>query len=97
MFVTSHHSWGIFGFFQSYSKCLPVVIHILGGIFLKDAQSFVLCIILIAMDFYFVQNFSGRYLVGMRWCPVSSRDVYATTTRYEVTKVVSDFVFSLAP
>ena len=67
------------------------MIHIFGGIFLEDAQLFVLSIIMIAVNFYFVQNFSGRYLVGMRWWTVSSRESSSGSIRYEVTKVY-DFV-----
>lgn len=54
---------------------------------MKEAQLFVLSIIMIAVDFYFVQNFSGRYLVGMRWWAVSSRESSTSSIRYEVTKV----------
>lgn len=63
------------------------MIHVFGGIFFEEAQLFVLSIIMIAVDFYFVQNFSGRYLVGMRWWTVPSRKSSPSSIRYEVTKV----------
>lgn len=73
-------------------QCTPLVIHIFGGIFLEDAQLLVLSIIMIAVNFYFVQNFSGRYLVGMRWWTVSSRESSSSSIRYEVTKVYDFFL-----
>ena len=47
---------------------LALSVYIFGGWFTKNfILIFVLCIILLAFDFWTVKNISGRLLVGLRW------------------------------
>ena len=40
-----------------------------------------------AINCYVVKNFSGRYMVGLRWWSVTSDDGMTNTYRFEKTKV----------
>lgn len=56
--------------FHVLFKILALLTYILGG-WLAGASNFVtitvICIILLACDFWVVKNVSGRFLVGLRW------------------------------
>ena len=45
----------------------------------------VIVLLMHTMDFYVVKNFSGRYLVGLRWWSVISADGLSNTFRFEKT------------
>lgn len=47
----------------------------------------VIVLLMHTMDFYVVKNFSGRYLVGLRWWSVISPDGLSNTFRFEKTNV----------
>lgn len=40
-----------------------------------------------AVDFYFVKNISGRYLVGLRWWTMQNADGITQSFRFEKTNV----------
>ena len=40
-----------------------------------------------AVDFYFVKNISGRYLVGLRWWTIQNADGITQSFRFEKTNV----------
>eukprot|EP01040_Poterioochromonas_malhamensis_P012161 gene12159-13299_t len=55
-------------FFHLLFKCLALFLYIFGSWFTSNfIFIFVICIILIAFDFWTVKNVSGRLLVGLRW------------------------------
>lgn len=55
-------------FFHIFFKSLALLAYIFGGWFTSNfILIFVVCIILIAFDFWTVKNVSGRLLVGLRW------------------------------
>lgn len=58
----------------------------------------VIVLLMHTMDFYVVKNFSGRYLVGLRWWSVISADGLSNTFRFEKTNVMlSSFFKSSIP
>ncbi|MCJ1479060.1 Golgi apparatus membrane protein tvp23 [Lambiella insularis] len=46
-----------------------LLVYLFGGLFVKNnfVLIFILTIILLAMDFYYLKNIAGRRLVGLRW------------------------------
>ena len=55
-------------FFHLLFKCLAIFIYMFGSWFTSNfIFTFVLCIVLLAFDFWTVKNISGRLLVGLRW------------------------------
>ena len=55
-------------FFHLLFKGLAIFIYIFGSWFTTNfIFTFVLCIVLLAFDFWTVKNVSGRLLVGLRW------------------------------
>lgn len=55
-------------FFHILFKALALFIYIFGSWFTSSfIFTFVICIILLAFDFWTVKNISGRLLVGLRW------------------------------
>lgn len=62
-------------FFHLLFKSLAVFLYIFGSWFTSNfIFIFVLCIILLAFDFWTVKNISGRLLVGLRWWSVVQED-----------------------
>nr|CCA26035.1 conserved hypothetical protein [Albugo laibachii Nc14] len=62
----AHHP--IAGFFHLLFKGLALTVYIFGGLFTDSfVFIFVLCVLLLAFDFWTVKNISGRLLVGLRW------------------------------
>lgn len=53
----------------------------------------VIVLLMHTMDFYVVKNFSGRYLVGLRWWSVISADGLSNTFRFEKTNVMLSCYF----
>mmetsp|Transcript_5316 Transcript_5316/g.8141 ORF Transcript_5316/g.8141 Transcript_5316/m.8141 type:complete len:267 (-) Transcript_5316:100-900(-) len=57
-------------FFHIFFKAAAVCIYLLGGV-VKHSTNFitvtVVCILLLAADFWVVKNITGRLLVGLRW------------------------------
>ena len=65
--------------------------YIFGGIFFSNTSvRTVFIVLLLAADFYMVQNISGRYLVGLRWWSVTGADGLTQTFKFEKTNVVSE-------
>lgn len=56
----------------------------------------VIVLLMHTMDFYVVKNFSGRYLVGLRWWSVISADGLSNTFRFEKTNVIFLSFFNVA-
>lgn len=55
-------------FFTMFFKGLALFIYLFCLWFSSQVVlAFVLCVILLAIDFYVVKNISGRLLVGLRW------------------------------
>jgi Flp pilus assembly protein TadB len=55
-------------FFHLFFKALALFVYIFGSWFTSSfIFIFVVCIILLAFDFWTVKNISGRLLVGLRW------------------------------
>eukprot|EP00164_Ancoracysta_twista_P003124 GFYU01004162.1.p1 GENE.GFYU01004162.1~~GFYU01004162.1.p1 ORF type:complete len:223 (+),score=55.68 GFYU01004162.1:28-669(+) len=63
----SSHPW--IAFFHLFFRFLAIFFYvILGWIFSEDfVIVFILCVLLLAADFWTVKNISGRILVGLRW------------------------------
>lgn len=56
-------------------KALAIFLYIFGGWFsFNYITIFVLCIILLAFDFWTVKNITGRLLVGLRWWSYTRED-----------------------
>ncbi|KNB41571.1 hypothetical protein JH06_5095 [Blastocystis sp. subtype 4] len=73
-------------FFHVAFKVLAIVIYIFGGLVVRNSSSqFVYVFLLSAFDFYCTKNFSGRYLIGMRWWSSDSSDKIVNGIRYEVS------------
>lgn len=53
--------------FHILFKGLAFTLYILGSKMMEDIMVTVLCIILLAADFWVVKNITGRLLVGLRW------------------------------
>lgn len=49
------------------AKAAPIVFYILGSLFLGFTAQFIVVVLLLAADFYFTKNISGRKLVQLRW------------------------------
>ena len=56
----------------------------------------VIVLLMHTMDFYVVKNFSGRYLVGLRWWSVIGEDGLTSTFRFEKTNVILPQGFNVA-
>ena len=55
-------------FFHLLFKTLAILVYMFGGLFgLGFVNLFVVCILLLAFDFWTVKNVSGRLMVGLRW------------------------------
>lgn len=64
-------------------KTAALVIYFLYALLsLSQVQLFVVCIVLMAFDFWTVKNVSGRLMVGLRWWNESAEDG-TSTWRYE--------------
>ncbi|TMW64106.1 hypothetical protein Poli38472_014223 [Pythium oligandrum] len=55
-------------FFHLFFKVLALFLYLFGGVLFDSyVFLFVVCILLLAFDFWTVKNVSGRLLVGLRW------------------------------
>jgi len=55
-------------FFHIFFKAAAILWYILCTWFVKSfVPNFVICVVLLALDFWTVKNVSGRLLVGLRW------------------------------
>lgn len=55
-------------FFHLFFKGLALLLYLFGSIFISNfVFVFVVCILLLAFDFWTVKNVTGRLLVGLRW------------------------------
>ena len=61
----------------------------------NSSSQFVYVFLLSAFDFYCTKNFSGRYLIGMRWWSSDSSDTIVNGIRYEVSDVPNNVFSSL--
>merc|ERR1711871_548688 len=62
-------------FFHVAFKLAALLVYLLGTWFSSsNVVVFVLCIILIAMDFWTVKNVTGRLMVGLRWHQLMNED-----------------------
>ena len=62
-------------FFHLCFKTAAVLLYIFGGFASKFITVTVLCLLLLAADFWVVKNITGRLLVGLRWwCQVEGED-----------------------
>lgn len=58
----------IAAFFHVFFKALALFMYLFGAVFVDSyVFIFVVCILLLAFDFWTVKNVSGRLLVGLRW------------------------------
>jgi hypothetical protein len=58
----------IAGFFHLFFKVCALLTYLLSSIFrVSFVTTFVLCVLLLAFDFWTVKNITGRLLVGLRW------------------------------
>lgn len=65
-FATSRHPW--VAFFHLFFKAAALLTYGFGTWFSSNfVLIFVICILLLAMDFWTVKNVAGRLLVGLRW------------------------------
>ena len=61
----------------------------------NSSSQFVYVFLLSAFDFYCTKNFSGRYLIGMRWWSSDSSVKIVNGIRYEVSDVPNNVFSSL--
>ena len=62
-------------FFHLCFKSAAILLYIFGGLASNFITVTVLCILLLAADFWVVKNITGRLLVGLRWwCQVEGED-----------------------
>eukprot|EP00475_Leptophrys_vorax_P001150 TRINITY_DN10607_c0_g2_i1.p2 TRINITY_DN10607_c0_g2~~TRINITY_DN10607_c0_g2_i1.p2 ORF type:complete len:179 (+),score=30.36 TRINITY_DN10607_c0_g2_i1:82-618(+) len=55
-------------FFTVFFKGAAIIFYLLGGWFTNNfVVDFVVCVLLLALDFWVVKNVSGRILAGLRW------------------------------
>jgi len=55
--------------FHLLFKTLAILIYLFGGLFSSNfVNIFVVCVLMLAFDFWTVKNVSGRLMVGLRWC-----------------------------
>ena len=55
--------------FHLLFKLLAIFLYLFGGALSSNfVNIFVLCVLMLAFDFWTVKNVSGRLLVGLRWC-----------------------------
>ena len=55
-------------FFHLFFKGAALAMYLIGLLLLKNfVAGFIVCILLLAFDFWTVKNVSGRLLVGLRW------------------------------
>uniref|UniRef100_H3GZ44 Golgi apparatus membrane protein TVP23 homolog n=2 Tax=Phytophthora ramorum TaxID=164328 RepID=H3GZ44_PHYRM len=55
-------------FFHLFFKALALLLYLFGSLFISNfVFIFVVCILLLAFDFWTVKNVTGRLLVGLRW------------------------------
>jgi len=70
-------------FFHLLFKTLAILVYIFGGLFNASfVNLFIVCILLLAFDFWTVKNVSGRLMVGLRWWSEVMEDG-STVWRYE--------------
>ena len=72
-------------FFHLAFKIAAIVSYIIGGIIWDSSVQIVIVMLLNAVDFYFVKNISGRYLVGLRWWTMQNADGITQSFRFEKT------------
>lgn len=70
-------------FFHILFKALAVTLYMLGSRMMEDIMVTVLCILLLAADFWVVKNITGRLLVGLRWWNKVDPESGATSWIYE--------------
>jgi hypothetical protein len=64
----SSHQHPVAAFFHFFFKALALLFYIFGGWFSSNFVFIcVMCILLLAFDFWTVKNVTGRLLVGLRW------------------------------
>jgi hypothetical protein len=62
-------------FFHLLFKSLALFLYVFGSWFTSNfIFTFVICIVLLAFDFWTVKNVSGRLLVGLRWWSIVKED-----------------------
>ncbi|CCF55688.1 hypothetical protein KAFR_0A02520 [Kazachstania africana CBS 2517] len=70
-------------------KVVPIVFYLLGSIFTGFTAQFISVVLLLAFDFYFSKNVSGRKLVQLRWWYDSSIS-RTSTLKFESHKEYTD-------
>ena len=74
-------------FFHLLFKTLAILVYMFGGLFNAGfVNLFIVCILLLAFDFWTVKNVSGRLMVGLRWWSEVQEDG-TTIWRYESQEV----------
>jgi len=70
-------------FFHLLFKTLALVVYMFGSWFSSSfVNIFIICVLLLAFDFWTVKNVSGRLMVGLRWWSEVQPDG-STTWKYE--------------
>jgi len=73
-------------FFHLLFKTLAILAYVFGGWFhVGFVNLFIVCILLLAFDFWTVKNVSGRLMVGLRWWSEVQEDG-STVWRYEAAE-----------
>ena len=62
------------------------MLYIFGGIFLWSSSVYTITFLLLSLQLYFLKNFAGRYLVGLRWWMVVTKDG-KDSARFEFSSV----------
>lgn len=77
----------IAAFFHLFFKTLAILAYAFGGLLSEGfVNLFIVCILLLAFDFWTVKNVSGRLMVGLRWWSEVKEDG-TTVWRYETHEV----------
>ena len=65
----------ITAFFHLIFKALAILVYMFGSLFSASfVNIFIVCVLLLAADFWTVKNVTGRLMVGLRWNNIVEAD-----------------------
>jgi hypothetical protein len=81
--ITAGMAHPVPGFFHLLFKSLAIIVYLFGSIVSSSfVNIFIVCILLLAFDFWTVKNVTGRLMVGLRWNSEVQEDG-STTWKFE--------------
>ena len=68
-------------------QTLAILVYLFGSLFSNSfVNLFIVCVLLLAFDFWTVKNVTGRLMVGLRWSSVVNEDG-STSWKFEAREV----------